>query len=853
MGGEGLLVVRALDRVELERRAQDELREREGQLTLFIEYAPVALAMFDRDMHYLAASRRWISDYSLDGGNLVGRSTYEISPKIPESWRAVHRRSLAGEVIRCEEDLFERADGGRQWLRWEVRPWEKADGSVGGIVIFTEDITESKCVAEMLAQEAAAARAGEAETKRLLHEVQVHRAALEAQNEALRQSQRELNEIHAAALTDRERLAAVMAALPVGVAVVDDAGGMLLANEAFDEIWGRPRPTARNVYDYEAYVAHWLDSGERVQPEEWASALAMRQGKPVVGQLMEIQRFDGTRVVVHNSAAPILDTTGAVVGAAVSIMDITLLKDTEQALMSAKEAADAANRAKSRFLANMSHEMRTPLNVIIGLGHLLRRDVVNPLKRQKFDQLCASSDHLLAIINDLLDLSKIEAEQLTLDRSEFQLGTVIEKVMRLMADRAQEKGLTLTADVTPPLRKMRLMGDALRLSQVLINLCGNAVKFTDRGAVRLALSSPVEKTDQVTLRFAVEDTGCGIAPADQALLFVPFSQTDDSMTRKHGGTGLGLSISQRLVALMGSTIQVDSQVGRGSTFSFEVSLPRAAPAPAPASVPASADFHGRHVLFADDHPLSQEILLEMLEDIGCDADVASNGAEAVECAQARHYDLILMDMQMPKMDGLAATQAIRALPGHRDTPIIALTANAFAEDRQRCLDAGMNGHLAKPVTPAMLAETLGRWLPDLNIPDDEISLCDNELSRALMLIEGLEVPSQARRSPEHVVGYCAQLNHFIKATGPEMVRLHEHLAVGNLKQARVIAHSIKGTAGLLGARRVASLASKLEGELRSTANTSVLIDLASDCDAESARLADAFQTLPVSFTEAAGT
>jgi CheY-like chemotaxis protein/anti-sigma regulatory factor (Ser/Thr protein kinase) len=295
---------------------------------------------------------------------------------------------------------------------------------------------------------------------------------------------------------------------------------------------------------------------------------------------------------------------------------------------------------------------------------------------------------------------------------------------------------------------MRLHGDPLRLAQVLINLCGNAVKFTDRGGVRLVLTCPAESADRVTLRCAVEDTGCGIATADQARLFQPFAQGDVSTTRGHGGIGLGLAISQRLVALMGGTIAIDSQVGKGSTFSFKVVVPRGRAAPAPA--PLATDFRGRHVLFAEDHPMAQEMLLEMLEDIGCEADLACDGAEAVECARARTYDLILMDMQMPRMDGLAATRAIRALPGHRDTPIIALTANAFGEDRQRCLDAGMNGHLGKPVTPATLVATLGRWLPDLNVPDGEISFCDSELSRALMLIEGLEVPSHARRSPEHV-------------------------------------------------------------------------------------------------------
>ena len=237
-------------------------------------------------------------------------------------------------------------------------------------------------------------------------------------------------------------------------------------------------------------------------------------------------------------------------------------------------------------------------------------------------------------------------------------------------------------------------------------------------------------------------------------MFQAFEQVDGSTTRAHGGTGLGLAISQRLVGLMGSTIHVDSRPGAGSTFQFDLVLSRAtAPVPETAANAAAAtDFSGRHVLFAEDHPLSQEIIFEMLEDLGCEVEVASDGAEAVACAQAHHYDLILMDMQMPKLDGIAAARAIRALPEHRDTPIIALTANAFAEDRERCLAAGMNGHIGKPVTPGTLATTFAQWLPNLAVPRDDKPIYDNELSRALREIPGLEVKPMwvVRRCSGHI-------------------------------------------------------------------------------------------------------
>jgi len=514
--------------------------------------------------------------------------------------------------------------------------------------------------------------------------------------------------------------------------------------------------------------------------------------------------------------------------------------------------ADSANQAKSAFLATITHEIRTPLHVIIGLGHLLRRELANTAQRARLDQLCATSDHLLAIINDILDLSKIEARSLTLERSAFRLDAVVGKVMRIIEGAAQAKGLTLTADLASPLCAIPLHGDGLRLTQVLINLGSNAVKFTDRGSVHLEVGCLAEDAESVALRFSVEDTGIGMTPADQAQLFQPFTQADNSSTRERGGTGLGLAISQHLVTLMGGRIQVDSRPGVGSRFSFELVLPRAPASVAEpaAAVPAST-LHGRRVLFAEDHPLSQEILFEMLEELDCDVDVASDGAEAVACAQARSYDLILMDMQMPRMDGLAATRAIRALPGHRDTPIVALTANAFTEDRQRCLDAGMNGYLGKPVTHATLTAALGEWLPDLPVPGDDAPPCDNELSRAVAKIPGLDAGQALRSSPQHLADYAALLGRFVKLHGRDMAQLREHLAADEHDAAAVVAHNLKGIAGLIGARRIAALAGDIVQELRSGADDATIIPLLAACEADLISLAGAVRRLPVPAAESA--
>jgi two-component system, sensor histidine kinase and response regulator len=420
------------------------------------------------------------------------------------------------------------------------------------------------------------------------------------------------------------------------------------------------------------------------------------------------QRRDGVTFDAEVSLGP-LDLDGQPCVIAI------VRNQTEMVL--ARERAEAAKLAKNTFLANMSHEIRTPMNAIMGLTQLMLLEHPTDQQRDRLGLVMTAAKHLLGIIDDVLDLSKIEAGKLSLHPVDFRLSAVLNAACEVLADSMRSKGLQMDQHIDSQVPEL-LHGDPQRLQQILINYGSNAAKFTNNGHVKLRVHLEEQSPAWVVLRFEVEDTGMGVPPEQLHRLFHPFEQVDGSMTRRHGGTGLGLSISRHLARLMGGEVGCSSEPGRGSVFWFTARLKTAdepavlAQRDAPSSLgDLKLRCAGARVLLVEDQALGRLVAHDMLRYIGgIEADTASDGLQAVELAKGQSYDLIFMDMQMPRMNGVDASRLIRAMPAHAATPIIGLTANAFSEDRQRCLDAGMNEHMAKPLSVEGMTAVLTRWL-----------------------------------------------------------------------------------------------------------------------------------------------
>ncbi|NHZ90456.1 response regulator [Massilia sp. CCM 8733] len=422
---------------------------------------------------------------------------------------------------------------------------------------------------------------------------------------------------------------------------------------------------------------------------------------------VEFTQPDGEVLQLWTVKVPVLldGEVSAVIGLSTDVTELHKLK----------AQADAANQAKSNFLSNMSHEIRTPMNSIIGMSHLALRTVANPKQRDYLEKIHHSSQHLLGIINDILDFSKIEAGKLELEVLDFGLSALMQNIANQLGDAAANKHLSLEFEIDPALAQ-QLRGDPLRLEQVLLNFTSNAIKFSENGRIRVrALAGgESESGDEIMVRFEVEDAGIGMSEAEIADLFKSFHQADPSTTRKYGGTGLGLVISKQLAELMGGTVGVDSNPGHGSCFWFTARLGKALnflQGGSGAVDPAVLDqLRGAYILLVEDNIFSQQVGQELLEEAGSTVVVANNGKEAIDLMLKERFDCVLMDVQMPVMDGFEATRMIRSDPRLRDALVIAMTANAGRDDQARCLEAGMNEFVTKPISPKLLFEVIAKWL-----------------------------------------------------------------------------------------------------------------------------------------------
>jgi two-component system sensor histidine kinase/response regulator len=524
-----------------------------------------------------------------------------------------------------------------------------------------------------------------------------------------------------------------------------------------------------------------------------------QDGQRRAGRL-EVLRPDGTVRHLWSVRVPVVvdGEVAAVLGVSTDVTELQQLK----------AQADAANQAKSDFLSNMSHEIRTPMNSIIGMTHLALKSAPDARQRDYLEKIYHSGQHLMGIINHILDFSKIEAGRLELERLDFMLDALMRNIANQLGEAAAAKGLTLDFDIEPSLARP-LRGDPLRLEQVLLNFTGNAVKFSEHGSVRIRVRSLRSFGTDTLVRFEVADSGIGIDAADIAHLFTPFHQADTSTTRRYGGTGLGLVISKQLAELMGGEVGVDSTLGRGSTFWFTARLgqgsaaPQQLPAPEAAGHPA-APMVGAAILLVEDNVFSQQVGRELLEEAGATVVVANNGSEALDLMRQQRFDCVLMDVQMPVMDGFEATRRIRADPELRDTLVLAMTANAGVEDQERCMAAGMDEFITKPIAPAQLAATIARRLAQAapgSAPSAEAEAPGAGLLDLAALAElfGGD-PGRVRK--------FAFL--FLDSTRDGLAEIDAALANGNLARAGEVAHRIKSSARAVRAGSFGDLCQELE-------------------------------------------
>ena len=642
-----------------------------------IETLPDLVWLKDPEGVFLYCNRRFSELYGHPQAEILGKTDYDfVEPELADFFRRHDQRALRhdGPMVNEEWVTFA-SDGHAELLETTKTPLYGPEGEVIGVLGIAHDVTARKQNEDTL--------------RKLSFAVEQSGSVVIVTNQAL--------EIE-------------------------------YVNQAFCHTTGYTKEEAlgRNP--------RFLQSG-RTPPETYREMwAALAAGQPWRGQFIN-RRKDGEEYCEAAFITPLHDEGGQLTHYVALKDDVTeknrldaeleeyrlhleeLVQTRTRQFELAKQQSEAANEAKSRFLANITHEIRTPMNAIMGFVQLLGEEIQDRRQRERLDKIMSASAHLLGILNDVLDLSKIEASRLELEEVPFSPADLLEQAADLIRERVTQQGLQLVLECDRAFEDAWVAGDPLRVRQILLNYLSNAVKFTQRGRITLrALFSPSGQ-GRADLRFEVQDTGIGLRPEDEVRVFDAFEQAQASTTREYGGTGLGLAISRRLAKLMGGEVGVESVYGAGSTFSLDLHLPIVS-APAPRLRPPSSKLlRSAKVLLVEDDEVNREVVSEVLQRFGLQVEAAVNGQEACDKVDAARFDLVLMDIQMPVMDGIEATRRIRAMPGRGGLPILAMTANVLADDRRRYDEVGMNDLLPKPVHLTQIRSTLRRWLPGSGQPE----------------------------------------------------------------------------------------------------------------------------------------